>query len=249
MPIMYPSSYGRTLLDIDALFARHHVDKMHPEFARRLRAWLIAQEGRIGIGGSWRDTGAQPDRPGFAPEGRSFHQYQRFASGLVAFCAVDLVARNGAGVHRAPHWDEVPVQGSAEASRWGVHCNVSSESWHMQPVEIDGWASWISAGSPDPVAGYRLPTDPPLQPPPTIEEEPMEVIRVHGDTAQYLRQGMFARWIPSGATKVRWVDELGFDPAVNEVPVSLLGSLVLVGPNPFGTGVTTSPADFGGHIA
>lgn len=176
MPIMYPSSYGRTLLDIDALFERHHVDKMHPEFARRLRAWLIAQEGRIGIGGSWRDTGTQPDRPGFAPEGRSFHQYQRFASGLVAFAAVDLVARNGAGVHRAPQWDEVPVQGSNEARRWGVHCNVSSESWHMQPVEIDGWASWTTAGRPDPAAGYPLPTDPvtppEVHPPEPVPEDP-----------------------------------------------------------------------------
>lgn len=181
MPIMYPSSYGRTLLDIDALFERHHVDKMHPEFARRLRAWLIAQDGNIGIGGSWRDNGTQPDKPGFAPEGRSFHQYQRFASGLVCFAAVDLVARNGAGVHRAPHWDEVPVQGTTEAARWGVHCNVSSESWHMQPVEIDGWASWMSAGSPDPVAGYPLPGDivtpPEVQPPPPDpEDRPMRYI-------------------------------------------------------------------------
>jgi len=179
MPTTYPHGYGRTLLDIDALFARHHVDKMHPEFCRRLRAWLIAQDGQIGIGGSWRDTGSQPSKPGFAPEGKSFHQYQRFASGLVAFCAVDLVARNGTNVHRAPTWNEVPAQGSAEATAWGVHCNIGSESWHMQPVlrigdydGIDGWGGWITTGSPDPVAAYPLPTDPKPEPPkPTPDPE------------------------------------------------------------------------------
>jgi hypothetical protein len=160
MAVMYPSGYGTTLVDIDNLFARHHVDKMHPEFARRLRAWIEAQNGDVGIGGSWRDDGSQPDKLGFAPEGKSFHQYQRFASGLVKFAAVDLVCRNPGGVHRSPRWDEVPVQGSQIAAKWGVHCNVSSEPWHMQCVEIDGWQSWINAGSPDPQAGYPIPTAP-----------------------------------------------------------------------------------------
>jgi hypothetical protein len=169
MATLYPTGYGRSLLDIDALFARHHVDKMHPEYARRLRAWIVAQGGHIGIGGSWRDTGSQPDKPGFAPEGKSFHQYQRFASGLVAFAAVDLVARNGDKIHRAPYWSEVPEQGGTEAAKWGVHCNIDkggnpgapgTESWHMQPIEIDGWATWMGDGSPDPVANYPLPTDP-----------------------------------------------------------------------------------------
>lgn len=159
MTTLYPSGYNRTLLDIDALFVRHHVDKMHPEFARRLRAWLISMGGEVGIGGSWRDDGSQPDKPGFAPEGKSFHQFQSFASGLIKFCAVDLVVRNGAGVHRAPHWDEAPAQDSDEAARWGVHCNVATESWHMQPIEIDGWLRWDLAGRPDPVANYPIPED------------------------------------------------------------------------------------------
>ena len=166
MTTTYPSGYGRTHHDLDDLFWRHHVDKMHPAYARRLKAWLESQGGHVGSGGSWRDTGTQPDKPGFAPEGKSFHQYQQFSSGLVAFCAVDLVARNGTNIHRAPRWDEVPAQGSVDAQRWGVHCNVSSEAWHMQPVEIDGHASWITAGSPDPVTVYPLPTDPTPKPPP-----------------------------------------------------------------------------------
>lgn len=171
MSTLYPTGYGRSLVTLSRLRELHHVDKMHPAFERRLFTWIAAQGGQIGIGGSWRDTGAQPDKPGFAPEGRSFHQYQRFASGLIKFAAVDLVARNGSNVHRAPHWSEVPAQGSADAAKWGVHCNVSSEAWHMQPIEIDGWASWINAGSPDPAANYQTPG---VDAPPEVEPQPPE---------------------------------------------------------------------------
>lgn len=145
--MLFPTGYGTTLVDIDTLFRQHHQDKMHPEFARRLRAWLIGQEGKIGIGGSWRSV--QPAKPGFAPEGKSFHQSQQFAGGRIAFCAVDLVHVNPGGKHRSPSWAEVPKQGSAEAKRWGVHCNVDKEPWHMQPIEIDGFAGWVSRGRKD----------------------------------------------------------------------------------------------------
>lgn len=145
--ILYPTGYSTTMVTIDDLFKRHHPDKMHPEFARRLRAWLISKEGRIGIGGSWRST--QPNKPGFAPEGKSFHQSQTFSNGRVAFCAVDLVHVNPGKSHRSPTWDEVLKQGSAETKRWGLHCNVDKEPWHMQPVEIDGWASWSNNGRKD----------------------------------------------------------------------------------------------------
>lgn len=147
---LYPTRYGRRLVTLEELRNEHSYDKMHPAYRDRLFAWIEAQDGKIGIGGSWREDGSQPDKPGFAPEGKSFHQYQQFASGLIAFCAVDLVARNGSNVHRAPRWDEVPAQDTAAAELWGVHCNVRTEPWHMQPVEIDGWKSWKDAGSPDP---------------------------------------------------------------------------------------------------
>ena len=155
--ILYPTRYGTRLVTIDQLFSEHHEDKMHPEFARRLRCWLIDQGGHVGIGGSWREDGSQPDKPGFAPEGKSFHQYQKFASGLIKFSAVDLVVRNPGKVHRAPKWSEVPVQGSEWAKKYGVHANVSTESWHMQCTEIDGWLGWTNAGCPDPVSNYPIP--------------------------------------------------------------------------------------------
>ena len=147
--MLFPSGYGTTMVDIDELFKRHHEAKMHPEYARRLRAWLIAQGGRVGIGGSWRAS--QPAKPGFAPEGKSFHQSQSFSSGVVAFCAVDLVVAVPGKKHRAPTWDEVPKKGSQEAKKWGLHCNVTkpSEPWHIQPIEIDGYGSWVRAGRKD----------------------------------------------------------------------------------------------------
>jgi hypothetical protein len=165
--VLYPKGYGTTLVTLDELRAWDH-DKHHPEFERRLFAWLESRGGMFGIGDGWRLT--QPDKPGVAPDGQSFHQFQTFASGLVRCCAVDLVVRNPGKVHRAPLWVEVPAQGSPEAAMWGVHCNVGipgvlgSEPWHMQPIEIDGWNTWVLTGRPDPTAGYPLPTDPPEEP-------------------------------------------------------------------------------------
>lgn len=163
--MLFPSGYGTSMVDIDELFKRHHVGKMHPEFARRLREWLIAQEGRIGIGGSWRDI--QPAKPGFAPEGKSFHQSQKFDSGRFVFCAVDLVHVNPGKNHRAPSWDEVPRKGSQEAKRWGLHCNVTrpSEPWHIQPIEIDGYGSWVRGGRKDFSVMTIIPPAPAPKPP------------------------------------------------------------------------------------
>jgi hypothetical protein len=154
--LQVPFGYGtsqKSLADLEDWLLAHH----HPEYVRRLVNWLGAQEGQIGVGGGWRDDGSQPDEPGFAPEGKSFHQNQYYSDGFIGACAVDLVARNPGDVHRAPNWGEVPAQDGAEAPAWGVHCNVSSEPWHMQPVEIDGWQSWTDNGCPCPHAGYPIP--------------------------------------------------------------------------------------------
>jgi peptidoglycan hydrolase-like protein with peptidoglycan-binding domain len=143
------------MVGLDELFRKHHVLKMHPEYARRLRVWLEAQGGRVGIGGSWRAS--QPAKPGFAPEGKSFHQSQTFQGGRTAFAAVDLVHVNPGGKHRSPKWSEVPVQGTPDARKWGVHCNVAKEPWHMQPVELDGFAGWIKNGRKELVLNYPIP--------------------------------------------------------------------------------------------
>lgn len=169
-----PFGYGTghvTLGELRDWLLVHH----HPEYVRRLLAWLTHKGGFIGVGGGYREV--QPTKDGFAPEGKSFHQNQTFADGFVGAAAVDLVVVNGSNAHRAPRWSDVPAQGSTEARTWGVHCNVPGEPWHMQPIEIDGWQSWKDAGSPAPVAGYPLPgessqTSPP-QPIVNPEEDDM----------------------------------------------------------------------------
>jgi peptidoglycan hydrolase-like protein with peptidoglycan-binding domain len=172
MMTTYPIGYGTEMVTFDQLVARHGL-RMHPEYRRRLFNWIAAQGGRVGIGGGFRTT--QPTRPGFAPDGQSFHQAQTFRSGFVGYAAVDLVVARPGAVHRSPTWAEVPAQGTANAAKWGVHCNVSGEPWHMQCVEMDGWGGWVNAGRHDPKAGYPIPeTTPPTPPtePPTGPQPP-----------------------------------------------------------------------------
>jgi hypothetical protein len=154
VPFRYSTSYV-TLRHLESVLLLHY----HPEYIRRLLAWLHYKDGRIGVGGDWRAGGSQPGLPGFAPEGKSFHQDQVYADGFVGACAVDLVVGVPGKVHRAPFWSEVPAQGSSDAKPWGVHCNIATEAWHMQPVEIDGWLSWWSAGRPAPRPGYPIPAE------------------------------------------------------------------------------------------
>lgn len=144
MTTLYPRGYATQLVPLDELIRIYH-PKMHPEFSRRLFAWLESMGGQIGIGSGWRAI--QPDKPGVAPEGKSFHQDQTFASGFVGYAAVDLVARNPGGIHRAPTWPE-----SSTGPLFGVHTFIKNppEPWHMQPIEMRGWQTWVNAGRLDP---------------------------------------------------------------------------------------------------
>ena len=156
----YPVGYGKATVTFAELKRRYSGD-MEPEYARRLFAWLEAQGGKVGIGSAWRPNPSNVSKA--SREGRSFHQTQTFGDGSRYFCAVDLVHVNeSGGIHRGIQWSEVPEQGSAEAKKWGLHCNVQKpqEPWHMQPIEIDGWGSWASSGRVRPAAGYRLPGNP-----------------------------------------------------------------------------------------
>lgn len=161
-PYGYQTSF-RTLEWLEEWLLVHH----HPEYVRRLLIWLSSKGGEVGIGGGWRAT--QPVKPGFAPPGKSFHQDQQFADGFVGACAVDVVARNPTGGnHLTVTWAQVPRQGGFDARTYGVHANVSTEAWHIQPIEIDGYQSWLDAGRPAPVPNYSPPITPPPPPPPTI---------------------------------------------------------------------------------
>jgi hypothetical protein len=184
VPFGYYSQYV-TLEWLNDWLLEHH----HPEYVRRLIGWLHYKNGNVGVGGGWRAGGAQPDQPGFAPEGKSFHQDQKYADGFIGACAVDSVYKDGpdAGTaHDGIAWAEVPRQGTAEAERWGIHANVgvpgNGESWHLQPIEIDGWGSATGNGThaaPAIVAGYPIPTEhdpaapvaPPEPEPPTEDDD------------------------------------------------------------------------------
>ena len=202
---LYPVGYGTRMVTLEQLQEQFDVNlgiRLHPAFRRRIWPFLESQEGRLGIGSGARLI--QPVKPGFAPPGRSFHEKQIFASGFEGYSAFDLVATNPGNVHRAPAWSEVPVQGSAWAERVGVHCNIGtpgspgSESWHMQPVELDGWASWIEAGRPDPDINYPLPGDPPPPIDPPGDPDVSYLAKVHADdTAALAVTGHVVSWLPT----------------------------------------------------
>lgn len=164
MTVLYPHGYGTAMMPLEQLDA-FHGPKMHPEYRRRLFAWLESQHGLIGIGGGWRVV--QPARPGFAPEGQSFHQYQTFASGITAYAAVDLVVTVPGSVHRAPTWGE-----SVSAPNYGLHTFITGEPWHMQCVEMRGYQTWVIGGRRDPLH-FALPGDTPT---PDPDEDDMALI-------------------------------------------------------------------------
>jgi hypothetical protein len=170
VPFRYQNSYV-TLRRIEGVLLEYY----HPEYVRRVLAWFHFHNGYVGLGGDWRDDGTQKDAPGFAPEGQSFHQNQEYADGWIGPSAIDVVVRDGPDAgdwHDGIPWSAVPVQGSAEADRWGLHANVGvpgksgSEAWHIQwadahigGYDLDGWGSWINAGSPAIIPNYPIPTE------------------------------------------------------------------------------------------
>lgn len=172
--VLYPWGYQRALVTEARLKQLARWDLLEAETGDRVMAWLRSRGGQIGVGGAVRFV--QPDKAGFAPAGKSFHQLQKFKSGQEKYCAFDLVARNGANNHRSPRWAEVPKQGSghADIKNYGVHCNVDGEPWHMQPIEIDGWQTWVDNGRPHPNGNFPIkgattkpstPTTPTTSPP------------------------------------------------------------------------------------
>jgi hypothetical protein len=158
VPYLYSNRYI-TLRELETIMLRDY----HPEYVRRFLAWLHYKNGNVGAGGLARTE--QPDKPGFAPSlQQSFHWAgQVYNDGITGACAVDTVYKDGpdAGdAHDGIAWTEVPVQGTAEAVRWGLHANVGvpgkGESWHIQPIEIDGHGSWVAAGRTAPQVGYPI---------------------------------------------------------------------------------------------
>jgi len=164
VPYQYSNRYI-TLRELEQVMLRSY----NLEYMRRFLGWLHYKNGYVGAGGLARTE--QPDGPTFAPSLEvSFHWAgQRYNDGTTGACAVDTLVQDGpdpGDAHDMIPWREVPIQGSAEAAKWGIHANVGSptgvglnESWHIQPIEIDGHASWVAAGRPAPVRGYPIPAE------------------------------------------------------------------------------------------
>lgn len=173
-----PYLYGNRYITLRELHDRMLLT-YHPEYVRRFIGWLHFKGGNVGAGGLSRTE--QPNLPGFAPSlEQSFHWAgQQYNDGRSGACAVDTVFKDGADPgdsHDGIAWSEVPIQGSAAAKLWGLHANVgvpgNGESWHIQPIEIDGHGSWVWAGRPAPVANYPLPPEHnPYQITPSPEED------------------------------------------------------------------------------
>lgn len=196
METLYPIFYGTRLVTFDVLrntFTPH----IHPESAERGFNFILHHGGKFGIGSGYRAPGMQPNAGGFAPPGESFHEGQRYPSGLF-YVAWDMVVVNPGYPHRAPLRNEVPVQGSQLAINYGMHMNVGTpgqpgfESWHMQPTELDGYRSWVNAGRPDLNYGYKYvvsnPRPQPPQPPVPPTQPPAKGIIVEFNS-RYLKEG------------------------------------------------------------
>lgn len=180
METHYPIGYGTRLVPwsvIEATYRPH----AHPAAWRVLSNFLKHQGGKFGIGGGRRLHGQQPNKPGFAPEGESFHQDQDFPSGRY-YAAWDLVVVNPGYRHRAPFWNEVPLQGTAQALAYGFHMNVGrpgekgAESWHGQMVPLDGWGSWVREGRFDLDYNYPILLRPPRPTPPQPPVPPTQPV-------------------------------------------------------------------------
>jgi peptidoglycan hydrolase-like protein with peptidoglycan-binding domain len=144
---------------------------MDPGTARRFKAYIRSKKGQMGIGGAVRFV--QPDKPGFAKPGMSFHELQTFFDGKKNFAALDLVMRNGEGNHRSPNWSEVPKQGSGhpDIAAYGIHANVDGEPWHNQAIEVDGWTAWVNGGRKRPSVTFPIKEATPIPdptPPPSV---------------------------------------------------------------------------------
>lgn len=174
-----PFGYGRDFVTLAWLYdwlLEHH----EPEYVERLIAYLDHRDGLVGVGGGWRAT--QPVKPGFAPPGKSFHEDQTFCNGFVGAAAIDGVRRDpNGGVHLTPRWGDFPEQYTPESIVWGIHANLQQtssnpEPWHIQPIEIDGWQSWVNDGRPAPAVGYPFPgrTPQPTPDPAPVPEPPEE---------------------------------------------------------------------------
>ncbi|MCA1806344.1 MAG: hypothetical protein LC687_00470 [Actinobacteria bacterium] len=171
VPYGYQSSYV-TLRRVEEILTPHYQQAS----IRRHLAILHARGGNLGIGGTWRTCPHSVSQASMNCQ--SFHQDQEYADGFVGASAIDYVWRDGpdAGfAHDGVPTGGVPVQGSAEAKLFGIHANIGVpgkpgfESWHGQPIELDGWGTATQSGTrPVPTINPIYPLPEPHDPYPLL---------------------------------------------------------------------------------
>jgi len=158
-----------TRLTVEELLTRTTVNRLHPEFRRRLLALMAhaASQGvPLGVGTGWR-VQPNPPPPGFAAPGNSNHESFPAGSGTATAVAADMVPSSA--------WDWM----DRNALRFGLRTfkkpGVSNpgytgiaEAWHVQPSEIPNARSWRT--TPWTLRTFPLPGAPPPTPPPSSEE-------------------------------------------------------------------------------
>ena len=180
---LYPVGWEQERVPL-AEVARRYAPECHPEFFRRVLAWIESEGGKIGIGGGKRSKAAQlklwlsnPLR--FANPLSSFHVPQDWKEfDQPKYAAFDFVVAVKGKNHRSPTW----VEGDS-AKRFGIHMFIRrntgkrEEPWHGQPIissygftsygegnQIRSASVWRSADRPG-LERWPLPNTP--QPPPS----------------------------------------------------------------------------------
>ena len=158
----YPYGYGSTTETLAQLMRRNTVNRLHPEFRRRVFAMMEAAADAgvpLGIGTGWR-VQPNPPPPGFAKPGNSNHESFPAGSNAPNAVAADMVP--------TPSFDWM----ERNCHRFGLRTfrHVNNEPWHIQPVEIpagrnwrkEPWSlpAWPLTREPS-IGGAELPTPPP----------------------------------------------------------------------------------------
>lgn len=163
-----PQGMGQ-LLTWDELMTKATVNRLHPEFLRRVRRMCeyAARDGvPLGIGTGWR---VQPvGKSGFASPGNSNHE--GFGPNNIDAVAADMVPSSS--------WDW--MQDNAVSFGLRTFENVNGEPWHVQPIDIPASRNWRTTpwvlevivlpppiGEPVPSSDDDVVITPPVPPTPT----------------------------------------------------------------------------------
>lgn len=176
---LIPYGYGTRYVTVEELIPLAF-SGIEPEAGLRHLNYIISRKGLLGIGGGVRPCPSNTSQA--SRECKSFHQRQTFlrrhdgetlSPRQIWWTAFDYVRSNPdrSKPHLTCKTGDLPVQGTEEATVWGIWANVGTpgqagwEPWHGQPVFEDGFDSWEANGRRLPEPNYPYPNH--LGPSPT----------------------------------------------------------------------------------